>query len=373
MKLFRKPLPADELFGPIGVAATPDRVDAAWLNSVLHAAGVIGTEVVTAVSFESVGHGMMSDSFRFTVTYDRPSATAPATVVGKFAAADPTSKATATEYEIYQGEVGFYRDTAATIEAHVPPAYFAQIDTATSNFTIIMEDQAPARVVDQMDGCSIADAVTAVREVARLHGPRWNDPTLANIPWLQRRLAMDDKMFTRLPGYAEGFLERYADQLDSANTTAVKLLPVLYPQVLRYTRSPQTLLHGDYRLDNLLFDVKGETGSVVMLDWGTVTRASGLTDVSYFIGASLSAPERHDHERELVREYFDELSKYPIGAYDWNTCWADYVRFAFLGLFTAVVAPMIVERSERADKLFLDMLRNYTEQMNVLGTFAAWQ
>lgn len=372
MTLLRNRLPADELFGSISVAATPDRIDAAWLDTILRAAKVIGNEIVTAVSFEPVGHGLMSDSFRFKIEYDRPSANAPATVVGKFAAADPTSKATATEYEIYQCEVGFYRDIAHTIDARVPRAHFAKIDTATSNFTVIMEDAAPARAIDQIEGCSIEDAVIAVREVARLHGLRWNDPTLADIPWLRRRAEMDHKSIAALSGHADGFLERFVDQLEPEHKAAVKRLPAIFPKVLLDTRSPRTVQHGDYRLDNLLFDVKGEAGSIVVLDWGTVSRANGLTDVSYFIGASLDAPGRRDHERELVRIYFDELSKYPIGNYDWDACWADYVRFCFSGLATAVVASMVVERNERADRLFLGMLRNHTEQMHVLGSFNAW-
>ena len=46
-------------------------------------------------------------------------------------------------------------------------------------------------------------------------------------------------------------------------------------------------MHGDYRLDNLLF---GEDGTVTVLDWQTVSWGPPLVDASYFIGGCLPTP-----------------------------------------------------------------------------------
>ena len=39
------------------------------------------------------------------------------------------------------------------------------------------------------------------------------------------------------------------------------------------------LIHGDFRLDNMLFDVKGAAEPIAVLDWQTVALGNGLTDI----------------------------------------------------------------------------------------------
>lgn len=180
-------------------------------------------------------------------------------------------------------------------------------------------------------------------------------------------------MIKALPQMVDAYMERYRDMLEPEYRQAVKGLVDVYPQLLRDKSTPLTLQHGDYRLDNLLFDVNGEVGTVYILDWGTVAHATGMADISYFIGASLDAAQRQQHEQHLVRVYYDVLKQFQIGNYSWDDCWRDYSRFCFQGLFTGVVAPMMVERSERSDALFLGMVRNYTQQIEVLGGFDAWR
>jgi aminoglycoside phosphotransferase (APT) family kinase protein len=167
-------------------------------------------------------------------------------------------------------------------------------------------------------------------------------------------------------------LDRYREVLEPEYRGVVgRVLPV-YPAMLRDTTAPRTLQHGDYRLDNLLFDVDGP-GSVHILDWGTVSYANGLTDVGYFIGTSLDPQCRRAHERELVEHYYDGLRRFDIGDYDRAACWRNYERCAFQALVTSVVAPMVVERSERSDRLFLGMVRNSCEQLLDLNSFAHWE
>ena len=70
----------------------PEAVDAAWLTRALQAGGV--DAVVESFTAKPVGTGQIGDSVRFALTYARGGETAPASVVGKFPSADPTSFAT---------------------------------------------------------------------------------------------------------------------------------------------------------------------------------------------------------------------------------------------------------------------------------------
>lgn len=119
-------------------------VDAAWLTERLRAAGVIRDARVTDVASRAVGVGMLGDSIRFEVSYDRDEG-APPSFVGKFASADPVSRKTGHEFGLYGREVGFYRHVADTVAIRTPHCYSAEIDEADGSFALLLEDLTPAR------------------------------------------------------------------------------------------------------------------------------------------------------------------------------------------------------------------------------------
>ena len=65
-----------------------------------------------------------------------------------------------------------------------------------------------------------------------------------------------------------------------------------------------TVVHGDYRLDNLMFS---PDGAVVALDWQTATVGSPTRDLAYFLETSLDVELRRRHEQALLAVYADAL------------------------------------------------------------------
>jgi len=120
------------------------------------------------------------------------------------------------------------------------------------------------------------------------------------------------------------------------------------------------IVHGDYRLDNLLFDPAPGGVPITVVDWQTVAHGPALQDVAYFIGAGLLTDERRDVEEELVRGYHDGLIAHGVSAYGWDRCWRDYRRCTWSGLLMAVAASMLVERTERGDQMFLTMAARHS-------------
>src|SRR6202022_4759461 len=74
----------------------------------------------------------------------------------------------------------------------------------------------------------------------------------------------------------------------------------------------RSLWHGDFRLDNLLFDAQDGAVPVAVVDWQSVATAPGVIDVSYFLGNSMVETDRAKHERDLVID--DQESLTPYGA-----------------------------------------------------------
>jgi hypothetical protein len=130
---------------------------------------------------------------------------------------------------------------------------------------------------------------------------------------------------------------------------------------------PLGLVHGDYRLDNMLFGVAEAPRRFVAVDWQTVSWGPVMTDAAYFLAGSLTVEHRREHERSLVREYFEALHSQGVRGFTWDECWAGYARQSFLGILMTVAPAMLVERTERGDEMFLTTLARHAQQVLDLG------
>ncbi len=347
----------------------PEDADATWLTDVLRHAGVIGAQHVVAVTTEPVGTGQMADSVRLRLTYDGPAPGAPATVVGKFTPEDETSRATALALRTSEVEVCFYQEVAGTVDVRTPRCYFAAVDTSSAAFALVLQDMAPARQGDQMAGCTADEAALALSELARLHAPRWGDPALERLAWLERGgVGGGDGSGELLQILFDGFVERYGADLDDAVLGVGRRL---FPRIHDYLRprpGPRTVQHADYRLDNLLFGTDGGFPMVTVVDWQTVTLGPGPAVVSYVLGAGLVPEQRRAHEEELVRDYHRRLISGGVEDYSWDRCLTEYRRHAYAGYIMAVGASMLVERTARGDEMFLTMARRHAAQVQDLDS-----
>lgn len=328
-----------------------------WLGEVLGAP-------VTAFTVAPLGFGQMGDSFRVGLTYAED-AGGPETVVLKVAAADETSRATGQALRIFEVEVRFYRELLALVEASVPACLFGEVDVETGWFTLLLQDMAPAVQGDQLLGCTPAQAELALVELARVHASGWQRPELAAVSWLNRTTP-ESTTFTAalISGLFPGFLERYADQLTARQAEICTRLIDRLEAYLADRSGPMTLVHGDYRLDNLLFE---GAEAVTVIDWQTATWAPAMVDTSYFLACALADPaERATLEHGLVRRYHDELVAGGVTDYGWEACWRDYRRLSFGTLVMAIASSMLVERTERGDRMFLCSVERACAQVDHL-------
>lgn len=340
--------------GPADFPTEPAAVTPTWLTDRLRAEGALPDGEVVAVEWQPIGTGQVGDSARFDLTYDRPSG-GPDTLAGKFAAADPTSRQTAMTHGLYAKEVAFYRELAPNLAIRTPRAYAAEVARDGSTCVLLFEDLGPARGGNQLTGCSVDDAREAVRQLAGLHAPSWNNADFIDRPWFAPKPGALDSLRAAYPYATQIFVERYADEL------APELLDVCRDLSARSDRwfgreaSDRCLVHGDYRLDNMLFDIKSGAEPLGVLDWQTLTVGSGLTDLAYFIGAGVGTSLRAQ-EGALIEAYLDAMSERGV-ALSREAIWDDYRRGALHGVSTAVFSAAFVERTERGDAMFLDMAR----------------
>jgi hypothetical protein len=273
-------------------------------------------------------------------------------VVGKFASSDDQSRATGLALRAYEIEVRFYREVAARLTARVPHLYLAEVDAATGWFTLILGDIVGGRQGDQIEACSPEVAATVLEEMAGLHAPCWEAADLAALSWLNRTTPESDAFMASLvASLLPGFLERYGDLLAPEHVALSERFVAHLPAWLSNRVGPHTASHGDFRLDNLLFE-PGVRRPVVV-DWQTLSWAAGSYDAAYFIGGCLSAEDRRAHEPALLAHYHDALCRLGVEDYGLDRLRRDTRRDTFGGLLMAIVASMVVQRTERGDLMFL--------------------
>ncbi len=301
--------------------------------------------------WEAIGTGQVGDSVRFTLDFRGEMVT----LAGKFAAADPTSRGTAAMLGLYAKEVRFYRELAPQLPVRTPKIHFAEMDDDGASFCLIFEDLGPARGGNQIAGCSLADARAGVKQAAALHAPSWHNPAILDLEWLQPNPAAAAMVKSLYPQAQAIFRERYANTLEPEYMALCEALAEITAAT---DRAPEkaSLVHGDFRLDNLLFDIRGGAEEIAVLDWQTLTIGNGLTDIGYLLGCGIGNDLRRAHERELLELYCAEMSVrgVPMAV---DAIWRDYVVGALHGVSTAVFSAAFVVRTERGDANFLSMAR----------------
>ncbi len=323
-----------------------------WLAAAL-AESADGAQVTDLVAIP-IASGRVSDSVRLVPTWDRPTA-APASVVAKVPSSDEVSRLIGFATGTYELEAAFYTDLAATVGVSRPTCYFAHYSRPQAGYVVLLEDMLPAGPGDPMAGCSPPEAAAVMPELAALHSPRWGDPALLDLTWLEQPASESVRARAELvPGLFGGFVDRYGSRLDGE---VVRLCEQVMGRLDRYLADrpgPWTLLHGDLRLDNLLFG----RPRVTVVDWHTVKVGPGLSDVSYFIGSSLGPEMRRDFECDLVRAYHRHLES---GGVDlaWDDCWQGYRRYSLDGLVVAIAASVLEGPAAPGDEVGLTMVRRH--------------
>ncbi|MFI9408658.1 aminoglycoside phosphotransferase family protein [Nocardia gamkensis] len=310
---------------------------------------------VSEVRAERFGLGQTADSYRLHLSFDGDRGEAPATVVAKFASEDPASRQIGRMAGLYEREANFYRDLSHTVAVRTPQLVHAEA-ADDGRFALLMEDVAPAQMVDQIDGCSAERAAVAMQQAAALHGSSWRRPDLAARPWLRSFIPVLQATVNNLPDHHAQFAATYAGLVDRSILDITAAVVAAAPTWFHSKVHGYSLWHHDFRPDNMLFDAHNGRDPLVLVDWQTVSYGPGIADVAYFLGCGLTIEDRRAHERELIGIYHDGLVAAGVDELTRDECWASYLDHALAGLFMAIHASVRVVRTERGDQMWKSWL-----------------
>src|ERR1700733_11825787 len=323
---------------PVPIPRYPDDVTREWLSAVLSSRG---TPVrLFKVDVVAVGTGQTGATYRVSVTYAGDAGDLPDTFVIKLPAQDDTVRDSVTIG--YRSECAFYTGVA---------------------------DQAPAVQGNQIAGCGEPEARLAVTALAGLHGPSWCDPVWLDFPGIA--FARPDEASAGGLGEvarmsAEITLDKLGDRMSAADRETFTTAMGLVTPWLLAERDRFALLHGDYRLDNLLFSP--DAAGVTVVDWQTLGVGLPARDLAYFTATSLKPELRASIEHDLVDEYPRALADYGVTGYDRETCWRDYRLGMIQTLLISALGFAFATATDRGDDMVLTMLARGCQAIRDLGT-----
>jgi hypothetical protein len=348
------------------IATVVDDLTPEFIAEVLGCAGA-----VRGVTATRIGTGQVALSLRLDLQLaaDAPS-DLPKVLVAKIPSPDAESRDAARMHLTYHKEVGFYLDLAGQAEVPHPRSLYSAIDVESGDFTLLME-HAVGDVGDQLAGCSVSDAEAMVDAAVGLHAPTWGKvEELANTSWLlmpdpggvSQRQAIYSMLLT-------GFIDRFDHRLAAEVLDSARWLGEHLAALMSTSELPLCVVHGDYRLDNMLFDRSTTTSAVTVLDWQTTGFGRGPTDIAYGIGSGLLLDDRRAAEASLVDRYVDGLTAAGIEC-SFDDVMHDYRVGTVSGLGMAVIASQVVTATERGDEMFAVMAERHAQQMIDNDVFA---
>lgn len=318
-----------------------EELTAEWLTRALRSTGTLTSAEIISFDSEVIaeGVGLLGQLACVKPHYDRPEASAPRSLIAKFPTGAEENREIANHFRLYEREIRFYEEIAVEIELRTPRCYYSAMDVEADRYVLLLEDLAPARVGDQLAGCSRQEAELAISKLAKFHATWWDSQRLEDLDWMPYANDPVNQSIEKTYQDAwEPFVERFGDKvprpvLEIGERLGTRLNAIQDEETL----SPRTICHGDYRLDNLFFASPEGGDPLAVIDWQIVFRGRGLSDVGYFMSQSLSPNERNASEMDILRIYHQTLMENGVDGYDFDRCLHDYRLGTLFWLFTPVV------------------------------------
>jgi hypothetical protein len=366
-----------------------------WLTAVLRARGFLGEARVVSREAEILGEGegFVGQIIRLRLAFDGPAPDAPPSLIAKLPIRLARNRQAGEVLGAYEREIRFYTELADRVPIRKPACYYADMDPNPASgrerdlirfldrlprwlvrillpfflwlaarsprrYVLLLEDMAPLRVGNQVAGCSRGEAEAALRQLAVIHATWWQHPDLERLSWLVPVNVLGNYVEVLYRKSLAGFLTGYGSGLSEEFLSLAKSFGERGSEIIRRLGDPPfTLLHGDYRLDNMFFEGEGRSARITAFDWQTVSQGPAALDVAYFLSGNLAAEVARASAQELLRIYWDALVEQGVRGYDLEALTRDYhVAMHYIAYRIVAGIDMLDFSDERGTALIREWL-----------------
>jgi AcrR family transcriptional regulator len=312
-----------------------DEICADWLAAVLaEQRHIESAESVKSITVQPTRKaGLTSVTTQIAIEYTSDAVSGPRSLIAKLPSPDPSWRKFTSSAGVFEREARFYTELRPRFPLRTPECFYALVDYETDRFALLLEELQDVVSVDEEEGATLDQAMLALSGLARVHAEFWNDPALGPAEYLFPIVAPDrvryQKSFARVSTvFAESFTDvgheigrRFGDDPSG-------LYNVL-------AQDPVTLVHNDFRLDNLFF---GAVQDLAVIDFQAIAANSPGIDLAMFICLSFTPESRRRVERELLDVYADQLRQ--SGVVIPQAAVNEAYRHGLLYLWPRIVLPL---------------------------------
>ena len=239
----------------------------------------------------------------------------------------------ATDSKAGTGEIRFYETFGQAVGCRIPLCYHAAADPNTQRGVLVLEDLQDAVQGDCLELLNLDRAKSVARSLAGLHTTWLEHTELAEFPWLPEssHWTLSSEWFQSRRNL---FLERFGKTFDGvaeALLAKLELAPKLVNEHL--TSAPRTLLHGDFHLDNIMFERQTEP---VLLDWSRPIKGPLVLNLAKLLFA-MTPLQNFDEVLTHYLETFNSKTRKPLSSTDIEK----QLGGAFLRKFTLSTLAMV--------------------------------
>ncbi|MEC8974747.1 MAG: oxidoreductase family protein [Actinomycetota bacterium] len=349
---------------------------------------------VLEVELEIIGTGIgfVGEVYRCHLSWDANRSDLPASMIIKVPSSIPANRGLGEGLQLYEREILAYQELSGEMGLPMPKLFYAVMDDdptpwldkvieflftylpiggiswvtvqflklAAKNpqlrrYLLIIEDIVDARPPSQVGGGSLDDAIVALTALAEFHAAHWMSEKSVGIS--SRIWSMDRLPKVWQASYRrnrDDFLSNFGNLIEDEKIRQLDQAQIDIPKLLKpLGEPPWTLLHGDYRLDNILYR---PDGSLVVIDYQILSKGRPGWDVGYFITTALT-PEHKDEETVMLEHYHQVLCTAGVSDYPFSTLLED-IRLTKLLLAHRLVGgrDSFDTELQGSDQTFVDVL-----------------
>ena len=326
---------------PVPLIRGYEQITAQWMQQALAAGGAYAGPDIAAIEVERLSDvvNALGNLYRCRLIAGDGQATNPASVIVKLPSSDAMAFRFSRWLSLHRREYVFYRDIAPHGYVRAPILFYGDFDADSNRFVLVLEDLGHMRAIPQSVGVDAGRARHAIKRLAGLQGRFWetaDEPALSAcgdfLSTRESRIMQMIYLLTLPPA-----LDRFGDLFtDKTRRLAREFGFRIAAHFAALSTGPRTVVHGDFRADNMLFD-EGEQDGLAVIDWQGCGIGCGMYDVAFFLGTSVASDVRRRIEHDVLAEYHDIVGRSGAENYTAEDCWRSY-RQNMLG----TLMPMVI-------------------------------
>ena len=378
-----------------------------WLTSALTQSGMLQDNAIRTLNHQVIGEGQgyMGTLARLSIEYEQPNDTLPKTMIAKIPTEEPKSKMIMEAFWNYERENRLYEEVLDQLPMRTPQCYYSAFDQGKGaqwmdkvygrykvlpkslvglyflyagfrnlrlkrQYILLLEDFGDLEQISHLKGCSFEDAKMVMKPLGISQAATWESPLLDKY-WLKDH-ADATNMMSFLSNRWKPVVDRVLPgKIGQQEQAVFDWLKQNNNKLDQYTQTrPHTLIHTDYRLDNIFFD--RSRNEIAVIDWQATCPGMGLFDPAFFILNNCSDPPGPEQVRELIAIYHQGLVEGGVSDYSLDECLSDYPYGLLLALryWLIIIGGIEVEKDPNAIQLMDVILDRMKPQIEAIDTAA---